>query len=72
MPGAEARDEPARGIEFQQRRDARAIAGNAAAALEDPHGLAVAIDVDAIGLAHLPAGGKLAEILDLVWIGKVV
>ncbi len=26
---------------------------------------AVAIDVDAIGLAHLPAGGKLAEILDL-------
>src|ERR1051325_6872554 len=70
--GAEAGDEAARRIELEQRRHIRAVAGRRTTALKNPDGLAVAIDVNAIDLTHLPARRKLAEAFDLVWIGKIV
>src|SRR6185369_5620189 len=57
--GAEGPQLLAGRIQLHDRRDARADAMGAAAALEHPD-VAVAIEVDAAGVAPLPAVGKLA------------
>jgi hypothetical protein len=70
--GAEARDEPARGIEFQKRRQVRSVTRGGAASFEDPDRLAVTIDVDAVDLADLAATGELSESFYLVRIREIV
>src|SRR5208282_349363 len=62
--GSEAHDEPARRIEFLDRRDVRAVAAFAAAAVEHPYARTVAIDVNADRHSpHAPLR-KLGPIVD--------
>src|SRR5580704_5728840 len=61
---AEAHHLPAGGVEFLDRRDARADAGFAAATVVDPKAGAVAVDIDADRLAPRPALGQLRPMLD--------
>src|SRR5579862_9447632 len=61
---AEAHHLPAGGVEFLDRRNARADAGFAAAAVVDPEAGAVAVDIDADRLAPRPAFRQLRPMLD--------
>jgi len=53
----------ARGVEFLDRRDVRALAGLCAAAIVDPDASAISIDVDSDRLPPHAAFGKLRPIL---------
>src|SRR5580704_6897333 len=61
---AEAHHLPAGGVEFLDRRDARADAGFAAAAIVDPEAGAIAIDIDADRLAPRRPFRQLRPVLD--------
>ena len=70
-PGAEARHDMTAGIVFGERRDIRSFAVVAAATIENPHALAVAIDIQAdSGPKTTPHGLLRPALIEPVRIGR--